>query len=117
MNYVYVIILSLATIALSTACGSTPPDGSGGDGGAGTNNPASTGTGEVETCPADYPTACGKFSSPPDASDYTEWMTVCVDLQTDWVHCGSCDTTCEVNGVFAACAKGVCQFPDAGPPT
>lgn len=116
MNYVYVIILSLATIALSAACGSSPPDGSGGDGGGtsshssttGTSSPASTGTGEVLTCPADYPTEC--IGTDGEGQD-----VLCVDLQTDPQHCGSCENDCNTgNTTFFSCDHGVCPTLDGG---
>ena len=65
-----------------------------------------------EACPVGQ--ACGCDESGDCACSCGEGLTlcgdVCVSLQTDPLHCGSCDLTCEAPGVAeAACVDGICK--------
>ncbi len=102
MKNVYSVV-ALVVLMFAAACSSASPEGPGGSGGGA--------PGYTVRCPADFPVECNGSPTP-----MHEYEPVCVDLQTDYGHCGACGTKCPIDANFNAvpCIAGVCVSKDGG---
>lgn len=125
------IALPVSALVAMAACGGSPPaappalgeeggsssgsSGSGSGSGSSSGSGSGSGSGGVQDAtmppkdaPSDAPSACGE-------AGMTSCSGLCVDLQTDFNHCGSCTNSCMGMGPLTTCNAGACTCEaDAG---